>query len=291
MRLVAGLALLGAVLAGCGSTTAASLEDATESTAAETSRVEMVYRVGAYETEKGYVFKASGLFDFPGQRAILTTSDSFPFYGEDVDLTEVRLIGRAAYFRWVVRGDTHWVKQDPAEKSGDPAELLLPGPGTPTKPTDVLTRVLLASEENEELGTEDVRGEETTHYRARVDLAKVVKQLPVDERPQEDVAGIWGAAVVPVDIWIDSESRLRRISLTRVGSDERPEVATTLELYDYGVEVDVQPPPEHELISEDEFDELVGPLLTADESSGEAEYCDSPDSKNADDPCPEAATP
>jgi hypothetical protein len=277
---LAGVALIALALAGCGSASESSLEDAAEATGAETSRVEIVHRTGPAEGEKEYVFKSSGLFDYPGERAVLTTSDPVPFYGADVKLMEARLIGRAVYWRWVVKGETYWVKQDPAEKSGDPAEFLIPGPGTPTKPTDVLTRVLLASEGNEKIGTEDVRGEATTHYRARVNLNELVKQMPESERLPEELRKQFGGPVVPVDLWIDGESRLRKIVISRParteGSVHGPGWTTTVELYDYGVEVDVQP-PEGELISDEEFNELTGDSVTlTHEDSGEAEVCEPP---------------
>lgn len=274
MRL-AGLALIALALVGCGSASESSLEDAVEATGAETSRVEIVHRTGPSEGEKEFMFRSSGLVDYPGERAVSTFSDPVPFYGEDVELLEARLIGQAAYWRWVFKGKTYWVKQDPAEKSGDPAEFLIPGPGTPTKPTDVLTRVLLASEVNEKIGTEDIRGEETTHYRARVNLNELVKQMPESERPPVELREQFGGPVVPVDLWIDSDSRLRKIVISRParteGSVRGPAWTTTVDLYDYGVEVDVEP-PEGELISDEEFNELAGESQTVTvEESGEGE--------------------
>lgn len=275
MRLAALLAVA-LVLAGCGSASGSSLDDAAEATGAETSRVDMVYRVEATEKEKEHVYRSTGVFDYPGGRAVMTTSDPVPYYGDDVQLEEIRLIGQTAYWRWVIKGETYWMKQSPVEKSGDPVEFLIPGPGTPTKPTDVLTRVLLASEGNEELGKEDVRGEETTHYRARVNLDELVKQMPENERPPEELAWQWGGPIVPVDIWIDGDSRLRKIVVVRPatrGKDApaRPHLTTTVELYDYGVEVDVEP-PEGALISEEKFDELTGDSMGVTvEESGEAE--------------------
>jgi hypothetical protein len=267
-------ALVVAVFAGCGGT-ASSLEDAAEATGAETSRVAMTHRIHATETEKEYVFESEGVFDYPNDRAVLTTSDWVPFYGEDIQLREVRMIGKAAYWRWVIRGKTYWTMQDPAERSGDPAELLIPGPGTATKPTDVLTRALLASEGNEELGQEEVRGEETTHHRARVNLNELIKQLPASERPQEELLAQFGGPVVPVDLWIDAENRLRKIVISRParteGNVRGPGYTATVELYDYGVDVDVEP-PEGERISEEKFQELTGDWLTTTvEESGEGE--------------------
>ena len=131
--------------------------------------------------------------------------------------------------------------------------------------------MLRASDENEVVGSEEVRGAETTHFRARVDLRKLVKQLPATERPEDDVVQLLGS--VPVEIWIDDESRLRRITI-----DERePEkdtnpvaTTTTVELFDYGVEVEVEPPPSDELISQEEFDRLTGSSI-APEASGKGE--------------------
>ena len=269
------VALVALALAGCGSAAGSSLEDAAEATGAETSRVDIAYRIAATKDEKEYVFRSTGLLDYPGERAAFTTSD--PFYGEGVDLKEVRMIGQTAYWRWTIKGKTYWMKQDPVEKNGDPAELLIPSPGTPTKPTDVLNRVLLASEGNLELGKEDVRGETTTRYRARVNLKELVKQVPANDRPPDELRRQFGGPV-PVDLWIDGESRLRKIVITRPvmnGSDDpdAPVVTMTVELYDYGVEVDVQP-PEGELISEEELNQLTDGFGLVTEEGGEAEACE-----------------
>jgi hypothetical protein len=252
MRL-AVLAAFAAVLAGCGSATASSLEDAADATAAETSRFEMTYRFGE-EGAKNVELSARGLLDYPNKRGLMILSGT-PADGLPV---EFRLIGDIGYARWVIKGKTYWVKEDENESSGDPIDLLIPGPNGSTKPTDVLTRVLLASDENEEVGKEEVRGAETTHYRARVDLRKLVKQLPAADRPEGNVEERWGARFVPVEIWIDDESRARRITIEQAADAENgnPAMQATVELFDYGVEFDVQP-PEGDVISHDELDRLT----------------------------------
>jgi hypothetical protein len=130
----------------------------------------------------------------------------------------------------------------------------------------------MASEGNEELGKEDIRGEETTHYRARVNLEELVKQVPANERPPDELMQQFGGPVIPVDVWIDGESRLRKIVISRpkIAEDDfsGPVLTRTVELYDYGVEVDVQP-PEGELISEEEFMELTGDSVTVTVGEGE----------------------
>jgi hypothetical protein len=253
LSVLLGLAML--ALAGCGGTSS-SLDDAPEATSAETSRFELDYRVTGGPAATDYTMQAAGAFDFPNERAAMTLSGAVPFFAdEDISWKEFRVIGKTSYMRWTVKGKTYWVKDD-LEGGGSPTDLLVPLPGTPTKPTDVLTRVLLASEENQELGEEEIRGTDTTHYRARVDLQKLAKQLPPKERPEGDASDLWGTRFVPVELWIDDESRLRRITFVE-RNDEGPEAMTmTAELYDYGVEVDVEPPAD-DVISQAEFDRLT----------------------------------
>jgi LppX_LprAFG lipoprotein len=265
MRL-AGAVLLAALLTGCGGT-AASLDDAAEATAADTSRFEMQFRVTGVPGGS-FTMTAEGVFDYPNERGLMTVGGEMPDLEEDVTFTEFRLLGKVGYTRWVVKGESHWVKDDRPEASGDPVELLIPFPGSPTKPTDVLARVVLASDEEEELGDEEIRGTETTHYRARVDVQKLIKQLPAKDRPDGDVPDFWGDKLVPVEIWIDDQSRLRRISIDQSDGEDAT-MSTTVELFDYGVEVDVEPPPADEVISQDEFEKLTGSMGVVTEESGE----------------------
>jgi hypothetical protein len=265
MRLVV-LAVLTVALAGCGSATTSSLEDAAEATAAETSRFEMSFRLSGGSVKSAGEYNAVGAFDYPNKRAAMTVSGSFPFLAEEVVLKEVRLIGRTTYLRWIIKDKEYWIKDEAAETGSHPNELLIPLPGSPMKPTDVLERVLAASDGTEVLGTDKVRGVETTRYRARVDLEKLVKELPPGEGRQDDVVEMWGTRFVPVELWIDDESRLRRITIAWAAHGQ--EETTTVELYDYGVQVDVEPPSVEELMSQEAFDKLIDPLVELEVEEG-----------------------
>jgi hypothetical protein len=87
-----------------------------------------------------------------------------------------------------------------------------------------------------------------------VSVAKLAEQLPRSDQPYEGVV----KRFVPVDVWIDDKSRLRRITIREPEDpdNDNPAMTITVELYDYGVEVDVEPPAE-ETISEQEFDRLT----------------------------------
>ena len=261
MRLF-GAAFAAAVLAGCGSATQASLDQASEATGEETSRIAMTYHVTGPHSQD-YRFESTGVFDYRNGSGVMTTDSVVPFYGEGVELREVRLLGDAAYFKWVVKGKTYWMKQQPVETSGDPAGVLIPGPGTPTKPTDVLSRVLRASDGHQKLGREEIRHTESTHYRANVDLAELAQQLPPSERPKGSLEQYWGERVVPVNLWIDDESRLRRIAIAgqNLGEDGG-ELSATVDLFDYGVDVSVSPPPADETITQEDFDKIIEPITS-----------------------------
>ncbi len=91
-----------------------------------------------------------------------------------------------------------------------------------------------------------------TRYAVTLDAAKQAARLP------EELSGMFkdmGLAFPrPADVWIDDQGRLRRIhyAVTMKAPDEgtasaatttQMTVETTLELYDFGIEVKVAPPP------------------------------------------------
>ena len=252
------LAAFAAFVAGCGSSSDVNLDNAADATSADTSRFEMQYEITGIPGNRSFKMTARGLFDFPNQRGIMSIDGDFAAlagFSEGVAFKEFRLIENTGYAGWSVKGKDYWVKEAIDDKYVDAAELLVPLPGTPTKPTDVLARVLRASPENHRLGTEEVRGTKTTHFRARVDLRELVDQLPAGKRPDQGAVDAWGSRFVPVEIWIDGESRLRRITLHQTGD----EVTTSMrvDMFDYGTEADVEPPT-GDFISEDELDKLAG---------------------------------
>jgi hypothetical protein len=71
---------------------------------------------------------------------------------------------------------------------------------------------------------------------------------------------------LPVEIWIDDVGRARRFVL------ELDEVPATIDFYDFGVEVDVQAPPQDEVLDDDE---LLG-VGDVEVESGSYEYEESP---------------
>ena len=245
-----------ALAAGCGSAEKSSLEEAAEATEADTSRFEMDYVLTGIPAKKSFTMTANGLFDFPKERGVMSVQGDFATLAglaEDVEFKEFRLLGNVGYARWTIKGKEYWVKDDVDDQIGDPSELLIPLPGTPTQPTDVLARVVRASVENAEVANEEVRGTETTHFRARVDLEKLVEQLPPSERPN-DASVRSRPQFVPVDVWVDGENRLRRITMEQKQDDST--FSTRFDLFDYGVDVEVEQPSDN-VISQEQFEKLT----------------------------------
>ena len=118
---------------------------------------------------------------------------------------------------------------------------------TQNDPTQVLDYLRAASGKIEKVGTEDVRGVSTTHYRATVDLDKVADQAPANLRKtfRASIRSLkqgLGRDKIPVDVWVDDQDLVRRLAehLTIAGGGK---IDFAVDFYDFGTPVSVSPPP------------------------------------------------
>jgi len=123
-----------------------------------------------------------------------------------------------------------------------------------------------ASGEPEVVGNEEVRGVETTHYRATIDLAKALDEAPEAARAALDQLGEAGdlkGAHMDVDVWIDADGLPRRQSMDMgsifgslgVGDTS---VTMTIEYFDYGEPVDIEVPSPDEVTPFDDITDAFG---------------------------------
>jgi hypothetical protein len=262
-RAVLLLAVLASLTAGCGAQRGNELSDAQGALAkAGTSRIEMTMQEGGKT-----LYVAKGSFDYENERGqifVLPTreADDWDLPGENF---EGRFFGKTSYFGLELAGKQRWVKQD--EENYDPSgsDVFLPGPGGPS-PDRVLALLVKSSKEVEVLGKDDIRGVSAKHYRAHVDKNK----LP-------DVAGEPSKLVV--DAWIDDDGLVRRLVVPE--DDEDGASATTVDLFDFGVTVDVEVPSAEEIITDDEFMKLLEAeckaRATTKTKAGEGGFCASTD--------------
>jgi hypothetical protein len=114
------------------------------------------------------------------------------------------------------------------------------------------------------VGTEAVRGVDTTHYRGTLDVAAALGQLGADERAQvQDRLGQVGidpkAINFPVDVWIGQDDLVRRVQVGIDGSQfsgaNLPtggvDATVTVELYDFDVPVDITIPSADQVFTVD----------------------------------------
>jgi hypothetical protein len=101
----------------------------------------------------------------------------------------------------------------------------------------------------EKVGSDEVRGVETTHYRAEVDLLKIPESLPPERREaarksMERAREQFGLENYPMEVWIGEDDLVRRIRLEPSMEILGQEISfdMTMEFYDYGTPVSVQVP-------------------------------------------------
>jgi hypothetical protein len=132
------------------------------------------------------------------------------------------------------------------------------GVGDPTQfgqsdPTQTLDNLRATSGRVEKVGTEDVRGVKTTHYRATIELDKLPSLVPQSERATarartQKLIALTGTHSYPMEVWIDGRHLVRRTAFTMHMTVEgrSMSVKTTSEMYDFGPKPKTKRPPASE---------------------------------------------
>jgi hypothetical protein len=243
-RAVAVGALL-ALTAACGSSSdgsatsdrlspVAAVQAAAEATEQEES---FRFRLDSLSTTGGQTFEvtADGVFDLAARNGTITVS-----LPNGLGSLEQIFVGERVFM--AVPGSPGYYSFNLDEIAGTPFEAMKPGGSL-----DLLREV---AGDVEEVGDETVRGERTTRYRASVDPRKALEQAGATAGMFEQL-GIDPASLedVPLEVWLDSEQRVRRMTfeLTVPASEATggQEISTTvtLEMYEFGVDVQVEEPP------------------------------------------------
>ena len=163
-------------------------------------------------------------------------------------------------------GGKEWLKLDLAELakvSGVDASQFLSS--SPTDPSQTLEYLKAASSDIQDLGTEEVRGASTRHFHFTVDLNKLGSSTGT-ESALKSVVDLLGRSTFPMDAWIDSDGRARKVQVDfsfqpsgDAGQTTGPVTMTeTIEYYDFGTDVNVTLPPESDVIDFSEFLSSLG---------------------------------
>jgi hypothetical protein len=195
-------------------------------------------------------FTADGAFDFEKQIGRLSFSVGA---GEKTELLYERDVVYARVPEGTLPVGRPWLKID-LETLGDVsgidlAQLAQAGQATPAQ----YLRWLSAAKDVERVGEEEVRGVQTTHYRGVIDVKRLSEEQPALRRSLDGL----DLDEVPTEVWIDRDGLLRRMTqeyeLSSAG--EKTLTSVTMELYDFGVEVDAEPPDPEEVF---DVSDLIG---------------------------------
>ncbi|MDX6327283.1 MAG: lipoprotein LprG, partial [Nocardioidaceae bacterium] len=104
-------------------------------------------------------------------------------------------------------------------------------------PEDVFTAARAAVVGVDDLGSANLAGTSTTHYRVRLDPAKAVQVLGADVPRTRTSAG-----KTAVDVWLDGSDRIRRISGDLHGTH------VDVELSSWGEPVSIEAPPAGDVV-------------------------------------------
>lgn len=121
------------------------------------------------------------------------------------------------------------------------------------------------------VGSDSVRGVSSTHYHAIVELDRLGATARPSERAAAEHAAalverITGAKTMPMDVWVGDDGHVSRISyaFSICTSGGRMNDSLSMDLYDYGRQPVVSPPPASEVAD-------VDPLLKAEVAKGLAQ--------------------
>ncbi len=225
---------------------------------------------GAYDLNAG---SSDVTIDFSEVFAVAAEADpdaaELGLFGEFFDEPiRVITIGDTSYVKWGlitlfaggdVDGDV-WL-ETPADESEDLASGFGGGFGG-TSPDEFLSQLRDANAVVEDLGSEDIRGNSTTHYRALVDTAALSETLSAEEMAdfQSNFGGAGEDVAFPIDFWVGDDGLLYRyeIDLTDPAlledTDGLERLTITYEIFDYGEDVGIAAPPADQIVS----DELLG---------------------------------
>ncbi len=257
---------LGLALSGCGSSSTSTIGPVAR--AADVTSQVPGYRVAATTTVTTGAGRATvavtGRFDRTNRTGELTSSETVA--GHHLAFTEV-FSGLTFYLRATgfpqltkLTAGKPWLRFDMSRMLGAMGLGSLPTGADPSQFLDYLRAVGASTAR---VGSATVRGVNTTHYHAVVDLSRYANlvapsQRAVAARGVATLEAALGSHTMPIDAWVDDHNLVRRMSFSfqECVENQKLNLGMTMDFYDYGPQTPVQVPS-----AADAYD--VTPLLTA----------------------------
>ncbi len=153
-----------------------------------------------------------------------------------------------------------WVSIDPKALIGHPGAAGQLGTTGGTDPTGQLA-ALRGIQNAQKVGSDDIDGTPTTHYRGTVDVKTAIANAPqsVQQQVAAALASIPGGKV-PVEVWLDAGGAVRKLSLalTPTVNGKKTSVQVSFRLGDLSTPVNVTPPPPDQVVDYQTYLNAVG---------------------------------
>lgn len=230
-----------------GDPTSIVLASADKTTEAGSSRFSLTATVTG--TGANQEISGEGVMDHAGQRGNMTLN--LPGVGPTTTIIDGTVIYQQVPAAQAAQVGGTWMRIDATQFTGDQGGL--GGNSDPSAAVDWLRGASGVTE----VGQEDVRGDTTTRYEVTLDL-QAAAQASGDPATQAALESL-AATTTQADVWIDGEGRMRRMSygLDMNSAGQAVNSSTTVELWDFGVPVEVTPPPDNEIV---DLNEVLGNL-------------------------------
>jgi hypothetical protein len=240
-------------------------EAADVTTRAGGAQVAIMGTVSAPELPTPLAMSGTGHVNFDPSEAQLTfTMSGFPaavqgeIPGGTLTMNEIyksaTLYMESSFLAGKLPNGARWIKLDLSSVSEamglDPSSLTSSG----ANPTQYLSYLEDGAGTATVVGHEAVRGVPTTHYRSELNLLKAAEAQPGANRAQaraafQKLVAETGQSSLPVEVWLDAQGRVRRMSLAidvaAGGHDVQTKMQT--EYFDFGASASVNAPAEVEV--------------------------------------------
>lgn len=264
-RLLGAVTLLAVAAVSCHSgsngevTTRASLASiqlaADRTASAGSPRMAITVQIAGSTLPSGLITETgSGAADYDRNIAWLhLTVSGAGTSGAPGQAIELRIVDGVLYERppaGSIPGAKPWIKADLSGASGTQGAGASPASLT-GNPAETLQYLKGASDDVTRVGEATIRGTTTEHYRLTVDLQRAAGRIPEPKRARFlQALKAFGSTTLPIDVWVDDQGRVRRMSFSaqmQLGAQGSARIEETLDLFDFGVPVAVTAPPPSEV--------------------------------------------
>lgn len=259
------VAVLGLLAAACGGGSSSSSNTTSTSSGGSNSGVETAY-TSTVNTKSANLALNIGVTQ-PGHAPVNITGSGAASFATDQSEFSLN-IPQAGTFQIRLVGGTLYLMvpaQDQAATGGKPwasvdlsslqeGNSTVPGLGSGSSdPSQILGYLQGVSTSVTNLGSATIRGVQTTHYRLTVDLNKAAQANPQDAAQYQKLLSQIHTSTLPMEVWTDSSNRVNQLRVEipvpagTSGTTTAGSVTLTLQLFNFGVPVNVAAPPPNEV--------------------------------------------